>query len=247
MQNKDIRLFYNKVLREKFEDNYEHYRWFRTKRLWVDYVMMHETIRLHVGMLEKSFSRCIELGPGPGTWTRLLYRCAPEATFDLVDISKEMERQFRLEMRELAQVTYHVSDIMSFRPEQKCDLFFSSRAIEYLEDKDAFVNHLRTLMAPGGTGIIITKNPSYRRFVSEQKLDKARWQHTGQVSHTQLKIALESQGFSDIKSFPAIVRIPLLDRLSCWSSFKLFRWISGREINKKFLPFCESYVTTFRT
>ena len=73
-------------------EEYEFNIWFTTPRLFLDYWMTHQVINYHLAKLK--FNSCLELGPGPGTWTKLLFRHSPEADFDLVDISLHNLGQF---------------------------------------------------------------------------------------------------------------------------------------------------------
>ena len=204
----------------------------------MDYYIAHNSIQYHIK--DVVFKSCLEIGPGPGTWTRLLYRENMNAFFDLVDISEEMFNQFKLEMREKENVHYNVADIFEFNLNKKYDLVFSSRAIEYFENKDDFLKKVFDSLSDNGTGIIITKNPEY----GFRKNDK-RWQHSGQIGVDQFSEKLKNLGFKNIKIYPVIMRTPILDRFSLSTSEKIYKNVYNKEISKKILRLTESYLVKF--
>jgi len=180
LKNKDIGTNYNSSIPQgQYKNDYEFNRWSIRPRNRAEYYMTYLSIKEHLDGV--SFTSCLELGPGPGTWTRLLYRANRAAEFDLVDVSEAMHEQFRLEMRESGNVRYQVSDIMKYEPRKAYDLFFSSRAVEYLEDKVAFFTKLATIIAVGGTGIIVTKNPKQGVRKTTEPL------HQGQIAMPEMK------------------------------------------------------------
>ena len=131
--------------------------------------MTHRSITRHCQSVQ--FSRCLEIGPGPGTWTRVLFRNHQSAEFDLVDISEETRTQFTREMRAgRANVRYHTSDILQFETGGQHDFVFSSRALEYVEDKRQFAARIADLLVSGAEGCLITKH----RTVAVQKPDRPK-------------------------------------------------------------------------
>lgn len=221
LQNTDIARSYNKsITGGKYVNDYEFNRWFIRARNRAEYAMTYSSIKQHVANI--SFKRCLELGPGPGTWTRLVYRANPAAQFDLVDISEAMKEQFELEMRSLPNVNYHVSDIMQYQTAQTYDLFFSSRAVEYFDDKPAFFKKLATLIAPQGAGVIVTKNP----YHGIRKDTGAA--HQGQIPMPEMKRMLEANGFIDVQFYPVVIRLPIVSRFTSEPAEYLFE----RRINQ---------------
>ena len=240
LKNADIGTGYNSGIKsEKYQNDYEFNRWFVRDRNRAEYSMTYRAIKRRLKGIR--FSNCLELGPGPGTWTRLLFRANPEAGFDLVDISKEMQNQFRLEMRGGEKVKYLVNDIMDYEPARPYDLFFSSRAVEYLDDKSAFFKKLNSLINEGGRGIIVTKNP----FHGVRKSKKAA--HQGQVPMTEMEKLLRENGFSDIHFFPAVIRLPIVSRFTSKLSEIIFQNRIDKEPRRDAHNLImESYVVTFR-
>ena len=95
--NREIRGYYDEVVPGTFRGDYEFERWFRRGLSRSEYFMTYSSIKFHCETVR--FSRCLEIGPGPGTWTRVLFKMNSSAEFDLVDISEEMKAQFHSEMR----------------------------------------------------------------------------------------------------------------------------------------------------
>ncbi len=241
LRNSKVKNLYDTHISDRYEDDYELHRWFASSRLRADYFMNYLAIKDHVK--DVSYNSCLELGPGPGTWTRVLYKHNSKATYTLVDISEAMRDQFRLEMREVHNVDYLISDFMNVPESEKVDFFFSSRAVEYLEDKDLFFEKLSRHVSDGGSGIIVTKNKDFGMF----KLGSdTRFQHQGQLSADECRSHLESVGFKNIKIFPVIIRTPFFDRLTTRVSEIIFRKNYKKEINSKLMSkLTESYLVKF--
>jgi len=240
IKNEKIKDCYDSLIGDRYDKDYEFNRWFNTARDRLDYTMTYRSVSHSIKNTQ--FSSCLEGGPGPGTWTRVIYRENPNATFQLVDISKAMEDQFELEMRKVSNVEYTVGDISEFMKKDRYDLFFSSRMIEYLEDKALFAKNLYTSLRLGGRGVIITKNPKYGLFSRKD----SRFQHTGQLSSGQLVSLLGGVGFRDIETFPVVIRVPLLDRASLFLSEKIFNNSFKKPLCNVPLSLVESYLVTFK-
>jgi hypothetical protein len=159
----------------------------------------------------------------------------------LIDISEAMREQFFLEMRGGEYVNYKVMDVMSFVPEKPYDLFFSSRVVEYFDDKPGFFAKLSTLVSAGGQGVIVTKNPYHGIRKSPEP------QHQGQIPMPQMKDYLTQNGFTDIRFYPAVRRIPIISRFASEPAEYLLEKNLNTEldINKKLIT-VESYIVVFK-
>ena len=215
--------------------------------------MTYSSIKFHCETVR--FSRCLEIGPGPGTWTRVLFKMNSSAEFDLVDISEEMKAQFHSEMRAgLGNVRYHTGDFLGFRTTGQYDFVFSSRALEYFENKQQLAAHLAELLVSGAEGRIITKNPDLwllRKFIGKQD---SRPQHQRQVRIRELRALLEGAGFSDLEFYPAVIQLPLGRVASRFGlgiglAERLYRRFCNRELSAAptwLLGITESYIVRFR-
>ena len=241
LNNCKIKDFYNSSIRGKYAGEYEFNRWFVSSRTRLDCMMTYIAIRHHIKNFD--FGRCLEFGPGPGTWTRLIYGVNPKATFDLVDISSEMRRQFFLEMRSQPNVHYIVEDINQYNSNEKYELFFSARSVEYLDDKNLFFKKVHNFLSVGGLGFIITKNPGYGFW---KKNADNRFQHSGQISVRKFKSFLDINNFECLGIYPVVIRIPIVDRFYPALSEKIFSRVFMKPLTGRLIPFTESYLVIFR-
>jgi SAM-dependent methyltransferase len=241
--NKDVKNLYDTCMEKDYAGEYEYNRWFSSNRLIADYKMTHEAISHHVRDI--NYSKCFELGPGPGTWTRILYRNNKNTLFTLMDISEAMKNQFLLEMRNVKNVDYKVADFIKADNLEKHDFFFSSRAIEYIEDLDKLFQNIDVLLEENGTGVIITKNPDH--FVLKQIIFgvNKKQNHRDQIHIEEIKTKLLDNNFSSVAFFPCVIRIPIIDRFTLFFSNKLFKKIFRRKV-EKVSRFAESYVVVFK-
>src|SRR3989344_7588832 len=141
--------FYDSVMPSKFGENYEATRWKKTPLLAAQYRMMTDVLNRLIIPNVRQVRRVLEVGPGPGTWTKFLLEANPVAQYTLVDISREMLTQAREALAGRANVAFIESDLLAFESSELFDFFFSSRAIEYLPDKHAAVQKIASLLMPG--------------------------------------------------------------------------------------------------
>lgn len=242
LSNQKIKDLYEHSIADKYQNDYEFRRWLLTDRLWLDYFMTRTAIKHH--LQGTNFNSCLEFGPGAGTFTPLAYRQNPDAHFDLLDISAAMKQQFALEMRSAANVNYIIGDIMAydFGP-VNYDLFYSVRAVEYLENQAEFFKKIFQLLAPGGRAVVVTKNPFYGRA---EHGASTRWQHQGKLGIDALQSLLSAVGFSEIVVCPVIIRFPLIEKLTLRFTKKYFLSAYRQPFNKKMSRFIESYIVTFK-
>lgn len=241
MNENEARKFYGNI-RGKFGNDYEHRRWFSSPLAQAGYMMTLRSITRHC--LEKNwpFTKYFELGPGAGTWTQLFIKKNPNAQFDLVDISPEMLAFAKEKLGDNDRVQYHESDFIQFVPRDYYDIFFSSRALEYIPDKDAAVAKIKELLRSGGRGFLITKVPKYLRskLIGRNIVSL----HQGQISPRDLAALLKKHGFSDIEAYPTTMYVPALriPRLNTLLHSLCFRM----RLNRFTELFSESYCIMFR-
>src|SRR3989344_2221644 len=121
MDNSAIKNWYNTVIPERDgEGAYEYDRWFKNPIQEAGYKLTRGAVRRHV-LGDESLNpvRVLELGPGAGTWTKLLLARFPDAYFDLLDISEEMLARAKAALGAKEHIRYITSDVMQWTPEVK--------------------------------------------------------------------------------------------------------------------------------
>jgi trans-aconitate methyltransferase len=239
LTNTFIRDRYDSILDSKYQGYYEHYHWLDTYAKWIQYRSTFEVVWAIAQNVE--FEHMLEVGPGPGTWTKCFLYKHPEAKYTLVDISKELLRQNELNIGDREGLRRVVSSLEDFDSgERRYDLFFSSRVIEYAEDKDQFVKAAVKAMKSEARGFIITKMP--------KKDGQKRIQHTAQMHPFELKKLLEKHGCEVVRHEPVAIRargarkFPIVNRI-------VWKYVRGKDILN--LPqwiekTIESYMIEFR-
>lgn len=243
MENELVKVFYNETMPAKFGDDYERERWFADPVRRAGYTLTKEAIERHV-LSDESLdpARILELGPGAGTWTKLLRARFPDAYFDLVDISKEMLARARAALGSNEHIRYSESDILEWAPEGTYEYFFSSRVLEYIADKKRFAAKVFTLLEPGGQGFLITKMPHYER---ERFLGRTTSEfHGGQIAPVALRDELLAAGFIDVDCYPVTTSVPLLH--SAIANLWFGRVFARFTLGPVSLLFAESYCVLFR-
>ena len=239
--NQKIKNLYETSIKDKYKNDYEFRRWFLSERLRLDYFMTRTSLKHH--MSDVSFDSCLEFGPGSGIFTPIAYRKNPQARFDLIDISEEMKNQFALEVRGRENTNYIVDDILEHKFNQKYDLFYSVRAIEYVEDKKSLFKKIYSLLNENGKGVIVTKNPFYG---SAEHGDGTRWQHTGKLGINDMRNILKQTGFKSAAIYPVIIRFPIIERFTLKFTEKYFNKIyKNPMLNNLMSRFIESYIVIF--
>lgn len=239
----DAKKFYNEEMPGKFGDDYEHERWFKNAIQKAGYILTKDAIVRHVLYEGAPIPlRVFELGPGAGTWTKLLLARFPDAYYDLIDISREMLARARNAIGERENVRYVESEFLSHQAEGKYDLFFSSRVLEYISDKKLFAKRVHDLLAPGGVGFLITKMPHYERdrFLGRKKSDF----HQGQIAPAALMETLREVGFIDVEAYPVTMSVPLLH--SPRANLLLGKLLAPFPLGLFGAIFAESYAVVFR-
>ena len=184
METKQVKNFYNTAL-TKSDDLYENDRWFKSDQSKSAFFSTLSAVKKYALPHIQNGMEVFELGPGPGTWTKVLLEKAPEARYNLVDISDEMLKQAKMALDGNDNIGYTTSDILDFQSEKKYDFFFSSRMMEYVpkEDKAKAVATICEAMSSGAYGYIVTKTPQYARLFSKKVQAPI---HSQQISSSEL-------------------------------------------------------------
>lgn len=188
----DPRAFYNDRMPEKQGEDYEHARWHANPLLEAQFQMMTRTLNAFAVPYVKNATSVLEVGPGPGTWTKLLMAANPKAHYTLLDISREMLSRARNALEGVQNIAYIEEDLTTYEPNTQYDFFFSSRAIEYMQDKERAVTVIESLLASGGYGVVVTKMPKGLLYAIRGR--KVPEFHTGQISPTRLASLMRKAG-----------------------------------------------------
>jgi ubiquinone/menaquinone biosynthesis C-methylase UbiE len=209
MKHEAIAGFYNNI-EEKFGNDYEEKRWFRSPVTISHFKMATKAISRSLRGV--SYERCFELGPGAGTWTKLLLTHEPKASYTLLDISETMLNMAKEALEGCRSVSFIVHDFLTYQPTDTYDLFFSSRALEYILDKEAAVKKMYTLLRPQGHAVVITKNPRYFAYTLLGRTIPEM--HRNQITPHALAQLMRDAGFEVHAIRPATVTVPF-----CKSAF----------------------------
>ncbi|MDP2586428.1 MAG: class I SAM-dependent methyltransferase [Candidatus Komeilibacteria bacterium] len=192
---------------QKPEANYEYERWFKNPIKLAGYEMSLKSIKVHVLPDLPQGGAYLELGPGAGTWTKVILIARPGLEADLVDLSSSMLNQAKKNLSGFSGINYFENDFLDFSADKKYQAFFSSRVFEYLPDQPAAAAKIAELLPSGGMGWLITKTPKY--FFNRLLGRKINPLHNGQIAPTKLHALLAAAGFKEIKMFPVAFSFPL--------------------------------------
>jgi 2-polyprenyl-3-methyl-5-hydroxy-6-metoxy-1,4-benzoquinol methylase len=167
----------------------------------------------------------LEIGCGPGTWTRVVAERAQHVT--AVDISQEMIRRASTFVP-AGKVDFIHSDVMHAQLDRTFDRVVSLRAIEYVSDTPALISRLAARVAPGGALVIVTKTPvsawrgrRWLRARTQRGLAMGRSAASiepanggamfmQRISPWTLKRLLQQHGFERLTLHPVIAGLPVL-------------------------------------
>ena len=195
METRDIETFYNSSL-QKSHNKYEFDRWFKTSQSRASYHATKYALHTYCLPLIKQGSHILEVGPGPGTWTKEILNSLPEVRVSILDISEQMLRQAKENITDTHRVTFMHHDFTTFVPDKQYDFFFSSRFFEYVPDKQSVIETISKSLAEGGKGYLVTKTPQYKRAFSKRVSGDI---HQGQISSDELVRLMERSGLKVIK------------------------------------------------
>lgn len=238
----DTQVVKNTYNQSQNKSGYEDRRWFTSPVKKSAYKMTKLSLNKHFLNSDIIKTEGLELGPGPGTWTKEILIKYPEVEMDLVDISSAMLGQAKDNLSDFAGLRYFDANFLDFEPDKQYDFFFSSRAIEYLPDKDQAVKKIFDLLKTGGVGCLTTKTPKYliNRLLGRQVSDL----HLGQISPWKLKKIFQEQGFTDVKVYPVTFSFPLFK--SAFLNNLLFKVFHNFRLNFLSQFFSESYLIKFK-
>jgi ubiquinone/menaquinone biosynthesis C-methylase UbiE len=244
IEPEEIKEFYNHQMPQKFGEDYEYTRWFKTKLLKEGYRSTKATIEKRFLSINMNVQKYIELGQGPGTWTKLFLEKYSAINLTLVDISNQMLLLAKEKLNNYKnKINFAESNFLDFETEDKFDTFFSSRVIEYIEDKEVAVKKINSILLPNSFGCIITKTPKY--FLNKFLMRKTKQFHSGQISAKKLRKIFEENDMEIVGTYPTTFSFPLFK--SYILNKILFYLFSPFQLNFLSNLFSESYMIIFKT
>lgn len=221
--------------------DYEHARWHAAPLLEAQFSMMTKTLAKVAVPLVTHASSILEVGPGPGTWTKILLAANPTARYVLLDISREMLDRARHTLAAHQGITYIEEDLANYTTEEKHDFFFSSRALEYMPDKQKAVSVVANALAPGGEGVIITKMPKELFYKLRGRVVPEF--HRGQIAPHALAKCLRANGLEVRGVRIATATVPGMR--SAWLNQLVHRLLLSIPLVPLVAVFAESYAISF--
>lgn len=225
---------YNQGLRA-LAGEYINRRWFSSVESKFDYMQTKRAILHALG--DRRFQNVIELGPGDGVWTRLF--AGKMKKLKLFDQSEEMIKRAKAALKEHVHIEYQIGNFATEDVGTSLyDLFISIRCFEYVIDKNAGVKKIADSLQPGGTMIMITKNPHYR----SAKRWKPTLLHTEQINKRDMIALLKKHGLIVDAVYPAVYR---------WKSkfavargiFNILQWVTVVTGGRVFIPWITDWST----
>jgi len=173
--------------------------------------------------------RVLEIGCGPGTWTKILL--SKEVEIEAVDLSPGMIQQAREYVAD-QRIVFRQGDFLKLDFQvQGYDRILSVRVLEYFLDKKAVMEKCFQLLKPGGWMVFITKSTSpiwkYRGLIlnllrkigfwqaenfmnvpAEKGYDKLFWQDL--ISAKEAYYLVREIGFENCRVLPVLIRLPIV-------------------------------------
>src|SRR4051812_37205062 len=224
---RDIAKHYNRLLQD-LEGEYIQQRWGDSEIKRRHYRQTELALRHALEQLT-SLGDVLEIGCGPAVWTPLFLSEARSVS--LLDISEEMLKQARARMasidngRHAEKVRYTHGDFIEVDVERGAyDTIVSARAFEYMSNKQAFVDKCFSVLRPGGTLILVTKNRNWydlkrsTRVLTQLPADQIPVERAMQLDPVGWRNALAMlarAGFSQRAAYPVIIGsydLPLFPR-----------------------------------
>jgi len=233
-----MRNFYNNKAKVTYGGEYEYNRWLINKIKRKQYRFSIQSYLFH--LRDINFKNALEIGCGPGTWTRLLLKRYPEAKITTTDISEEMINQLKKRIND-KRVKTKVINFLEFPEKEKFDFIFFSRAIEYIPNKSKVIEKIYNLLESSGKCLIIT-SPPHPKTVAIKKFfgKKINLQHTQRISVKEMEFLLKKQGFKNIKFYPVL----FVDFFLVPNSL-LFKFLYKRKWGLLSKMFASSYLVKF--
>ena len=156
--------------------------------------------------------RVLEIGCGPGTWTKILL--SKEVEIEAVDLSPGMIQQAREYVAD-QRIVFRQGDFLKLDFQvQGYDRILSVRVLEYFLDKKAVMEKCFQLLKPGGWMVFITKSTS------------PIWKYRGLILNLLRKIGFwQAENFMNVPAEKAYDKLFWQDLISAKEAYYLVREI----------------------
>jgi SAM-dependent methyltransferase len=214
---------------------YQQLRWFKTRLTRLEYQQTEDALLAQFQFVPENKGRYLEIGCGPGTWTKVVAPHAAEVI--ALDISANMITQAKKYVGDANNITFVHGDAAQYQPEGSLDGFFSFRVVEYVHGWQDMLARVSEHVQSGGRAVVCTKTPfSVYRGTGRERwfttgvrktAGRLRRRLTGQpepesdgfyqkyISPEDLQRVLEAAGFTNFKVVPAIYGLPIFWRGTC--------------------------------
>lgn len=215
---------------------YQQLRWFKTRLTRLEHEQTRDALVRQLGKAKHPGGRYLEIGCGPGTWTKVVAERVDEVL--AVDISENMLAQARNYVAGARNVTFIHGDAAQYQPDGELDGIFSFRVLEYVDGWQEMLTRVAANVRSGGHAVICTKTrfsvyrgtgrerwftmiprrmvARVKRFVRREPaphLDYVFWQKY--IPINEMRRVLEKAGFAEFEVIPAIYGLPIFINGTC--------------------------------
>ncbi len=198
LKNEYVQEYYNAQV-GALATSYTDDRWHSSKVQEFEYEQTRRALEKALGI--DMVSRALEIGPGDGVWTSIIFSRVTEG-LHLVEQSQAMLTLAKKHLAGVSGITFEHGDFLKSNPPEHNDLVVAVRCFEYFEDKPAVLKKIHNLLTKDGRVIIITKNPKLLTSVPSQ----SKLLHSAQVSVGEMRLLAEEAGFNVTSVYPAVLR-----------------------------------------
>lgn len=146
----------NKELKEKFDENAEHYD--KIRKLIIPKFDDLYNITTELANSKKENPKILDLGVGTGLLSKYLLERYNTAEFTLIDLSEEMLKVAMSRFKENQNFKYVLGDYLKHDFEDKFDIVISSLSIHHLEDEDKRKLYNKVFNALNDEGIFLNSD-----------------------------------------------------------------------------------------
>jgi|CXWL01.1.fsa_nt_gi ubiquinone/menaquinone biosynthesis C-methylase UbiE len=199
LKNAYVKDYYNAQV-SALSSSYMDERWHTSKVKEFEYGQTKRALEKALGV--EMVSRALEIGPGDGVWTSLIFSRVT-GNLHLVEQSEEMLKRAKEHLVGTDGITFEQGDFLKANPPPQNDLVVAVRCFEYFDQKEVALKKIHNLLVRGGKLIVITKNA---KLMTSKKVQHQTL-HSDQCTRSQMEQYLRTAGFTVEAVYPAIFRL----------------------------------------